>query len=178
MLLFFTTNGIAQNTERPFSFSLNTGVTIHADYLVNDDYSWNAIGIDYFEGGMFYKLNKNIEIGATLGRDKFKISGIREVPAPEEFVSFTSLNPYTWIAGNINYYFNDDYSAGIKAGAGSNAYYISGNFGIKLINSKDWGLYNVLQISSRIGKTSSTTSSYQINVLFNVRFKPDLSNFL
>lgn len=177
VVLFFVSNvfGQEKEEERKFSFSFQTGLTLHTDYLVNDDYSWNGVGINYFEGGLFYKLSRHVEVGATIGRDKFKVSGLKETPEPiPGFINYAALNPYAWFAGNINYYFNKKYSAGVKVGAEQYAYHIAGNVGINLLSSKDWGLFNVIQLSTRIAKSNSYIT-YQLNILFNVRFKPDLT---
>ena len=188
VVLFFVSNVFGQEglkmkeEERKFSFSLQTGLTLHTDYLINDDYSWNGIGVNYFEGGVFYKITDKVELGATIGRDNFKITGsgtsIDISPQGDTTISsysFSRLNPYTWIAGNVNYYFNNKFSAGIKVGGSDGAFYLSGNFGAQLLNSEDWGLNSIVQLSTRFLKENSNFNTYQINFLFNVRFKPDLT---
>ena len=184
VIILYSTSYAQMENKNPLSLSFQSGMTIHADYLINDNYDWKGIGFNYFEGGIYFKITKNVEIGVTIGQDDFKItkSGTEISVSPQgdtSYSTFTSvgLNNYNWFAGNINYYFNKDISAGVKAGYSQSAMYFSGNVGLNILESDNWGLRSIFQLSTRFVENNSQNNTYQINLLFNIRYKIDFDDF-
>ena len=95
LVIIFYSNSHAQiENKNPLSLSFQSGMTLHADYLINDNYDWKGIGFNYFEGGIFFKITKNVEIGATIGQDEFKIksSGTNISVSPQGDTSISSYS--------------------------------------------------------------------------------------
>ncbi len=191
LLIILTSQGFAQDlknleTENRLSLGIQSGVTIHADYLAKSKFSERVFGVNYFEFLIGIKFTDNIEVGVSVGQDEFtyqnpSVSRNITFNPPDttyDTTTFTGLTTYNWGAVNFNYYFNKDLFAGVKGGYdGRFDAGIAGiNFGTQLISSKYWGLNALVQFTSRFGEGENITTSYQINLLINARFKIDISN--
>jgi hypothetical protein len=190
LFIILSTQGFTQDLEKPetenkLSLGIQSGFTMHIDYLAKTKFSDKVFGVNYFEFLIGFKFTDKIEAGISLGQDEFTYQGpsvsrnISFSPPDTTYdtTTFTGLSTYTWGAANINYYFNNDLFAGIKGGYDGrfNAGIAGINFGTQLISSKYWGLNALAQFMTRFGESENITTSYQINLLINVRFKPDLS---
>jgi hypothetical protein len=174
-----------EKEDRPFSLGLQTGLTIHTHYMVEKRLDENALGVNYFEFLVLYKIG-SFEFGVSAGQDEFTIpttsigKNITIFPQPDTTYDTThsyALRTFNWGALNLNYYFTPEMYVGLKGGFDPrrNSIYFAGSFGREILSNKDWGLNAIAQIFTNFGGNSTSVNSYQLNILFNVRFKPDLS---
>lgn len=191
LLIILSTQGFTQDfkkreTENRLSLGIQSGLTIHTDYLARTKLSEKGIGVNYFEFLAGIKFTDNIEFGVSVGQDQFTIQSpsvsrsitFNPPDTTYDTTTFTGLNTYNWGAVNVNYYFNRDLFAGIKGGYDGRAdAVIAGlNFGTQLLSSKYWGLNALVQFMTRFGESENITTSYQINLLINARFKINISD--
>ncbi len=177
LFFLFSLNSFAQDglknrdIESPFSLGIQTGFTFHTHYTVQKGVNQNSFGVNYFEFLALYKIGR-FEFGISVGQDEFTIE-----PISGGTTKTYSLRTYNWGALNLNYYFSPNTYTGIKGGYDPrrNSKYFAGNFGTDILSNHDWRLNAVAQVMTNLGGESYSVDSYQLNLLFNVRFKPDIS---
>lgn len=191
LFFLFSLNCFAQDSldnipnNKRLKLELNTGGTFQLDHSINTGFTTRDFTTGYFEFGINYEFIDNFEFGVSLGTNKFNrirhthYQYIDETPPLDTLVGIPANNTYgnfEWGAFNLRYNFSKMCFTGLKVGFNYNDHdFLGMNVGINIIDSDNWELNSIAQLFTRINYSNFNINSYQLNLLFSVRYKIDVS---
>lgn len=178
-------DSLKTSSDKRLKLELNTGGTFQLDHSINTGFTTRDFTTGYFEFGINYEFIDNFEFGVSLGTNKFNrihhthYQYIDETPPLDTLIGIPADNTYgnfEWGAFNLRYSFSKMWFTGLKVGFDQNEHdFLGMNVGVNIINSDNWELNSIAQVLTRINYSNFDINSYQLNLLFSVRYKIDVS---